>query len=358
MPKNPLKSQFLTPLIAMFALSLALATAGYGENIKMGGGHPLDLSSLTVVHQETFETGQSPDTVFWGVLDVGQKENDPWTGVLAKGAYALAHKGRPGAVRYYFRHHLDQPAEDPLSQYALSVDVAGKFDGKLSSAGLLYNYDPQTKSYLAFVKGDGCAYAIYRRGEQGLRRIVGGTSEAVKPGQANRLVIVPQGADINFYINNTQVATLKEEATLTGGAGLLAISPGMFAFDNFTLYRSPQPTAQLNSDPAKNAQTIPERAPITPQADEQTAAVAEARDPAVQTASGLRQERLQAYKEVLKAGMTRQRVIQLFGNPSYERSSRLFYELDGENPGSDIRTLVIQFDERGKAKRFQMLVME
>lgn len=293
MPWNSLKRQFLTSFFAMFALGLALATAAFGENIRMGGGQPLDLSSLAVVHRETFETGQSPDTVFWGLLDVGQKENDPWTGLLANGAYALVHKGRPGAVRYYFRHYLDQSGKDPLAEFTLSVDIAGEFTGELSGAGLLFAYDPQTKYYLAFVKGAGRAYAIYRRNEQGLYRIVGGTSQAVKAKQANRLAIAPEGSDINFYINGTHVAALKDEAATAGGAGLVAISSGMFAFDNFTLYRTPRSSARSNSDPAENTQTMPLAAQITPRADEPTAA----QDPAVQTASDSQRKMLQSYMD-------------------------------------------------------------
>jgi hypothetical protein len=244
-----LEKRFLTAAITVFTLCLIWTAAALGENIQLGGGPALDLSRMTIVHQETFAAGQSPDTVFWGLLDIGQKENDPWTGLLANGAYVLMHKGRPGAVRYYFKHRMDQPAKETLTEYALSVDVAGKFDAEPSGAGLIYAYDPRTKHYLGFVKEAASAYAIYRRNEQGLRKIVKGKSNAVKSDQANRLTIVPQGPDINFYINGTHVATLKGHATITGGAGLLAISPGMFAFDNFTLYRPRPPSAvPSNSD--------------------------------------------------------------------------------------------------------------
>lgn len=227
--------------ISVLVLTLVWAAPALAVNIKVGGGQTLDLSHFEVVHQETFETGQSPENIFWGVLGVGQKPNDPWTGMLTKGAYVLTHTGKPGAVRYYFRQRLDEASNNTLSEAAISVDVSGTMNGDISGAGLIYGYNPQTKHYLAFIKGAGRSYAIYKRNAEGMRRIMGGTSNAARPGQNNQLAIVPKGSNINFYINGTHVAEIKGEKAISGGAGILAISSGMFLFDNFTLYKPLQP---------------------------------------------------------------------------------------------------------------------
>ncbi len=355
-----LKKRFFTSVVALSALCLIWSRTASGEHLQMGGGQPLDLSSLTMVHQESFEDGQTPQTVFWGGLDIGQKENDPWTGMLAKGAYVLMHQGRPGAVRYYFRHSLDQPAGAALATYALSVDVAGEFSGDLSGAGLIYAYDPLTKYYFGFVKGAGRAYAIYRRDKQGLRRLVGGTSNAVEPEKACRLAIVPQDAAIHFYINGTHIAALEDEGAMTGGAGLIAISPGMFAFDNFTLYQPGRPsTGRLDSNPAGQIQIpsgTPQGAPRSASRLEEPPATAPpVRDGSVQPGSESLQERLASYKQRLTVGMTKQRVVQLFGDPSFVRGARLFYEFDEKDAPGEMRTLVIQLDESGRVLDFQML---
>jgi hypothetical protein len=219
---------------------LAWTSPAWGLNIQIGGGSTIELARFPVVYQETFDSDKSQETVFWGALDVGQRPKDPWTGKLVKDAYMLTHTGKPGAVRYYFRHRINDHHLLGLAAFPLSVEVQGTMNDDLSGAGLLYGYDPQTRYYLAFVKGTGKTYAIYSRNANGFRRVVGGTSEAINPNQTNQLAIVPEGADIKFYINGVQLATMADEGASSGGAGLVAISSGMFLFDNFTIYKKPQ----------------------------------------------------------------------------------------------------------------------
>jgi hypothetical protein len=345
--------------VAMMVLGLAWAAPAMAVDIQVGGGRKLDLSRFQIIHQETFDSGRPLGKVFWGALDVGQKANDPWTGMLANDAYTLAHTGGPGAVRYYFRQGLENASGGTLSENAISVEISGSMNGKLSGAGLLYAFSPQTKHYLAFVKGAGSSYSIYKRNETGLKKIVEGTSNAVKPQQANQLAIVPDGSAINFYINGAQVAVLKDE-TAMGGAGILAISPGSYFFDNFTLYKPSQP-AVLPSDPArgiKEAPPAPTPAPdaaAPPQTDERTDPT---RKPAQEPgpASESQQKKLVSYREVLKTGMPKQRVIQMFGPPAYQRGLSLFYDLSrGDQDGAVNDTLVIQFDADDNLLRYEAL---
>lgn len=392
-----IKTRYWTRKIVVVLLSLAFAGPAAAVNIHLGGGQKLDLSGFEIAHQETFESNRSPGTIFWGVLDVGQKADDPWTGMLTKDAYVLTHTGKPGAVRYYFRQRLDDASDYTLSEAAISVDVSGTMNGDISGAGLICGYNPKTKHYLAFVKGAGRSYAIYQRNAQGMRRIMAGTSNAVKPRQPNQLAIVPKGSGIIFYINGTQVAAIKDE-TASGGAGILAISSGMFLFDNFTLYKpserniSPSnpvedqkeaptaPVAQLpsrtdegteitgeaiqtpvqaanprQSNPAADQKdAAPEQASqLPPQADTRTVETEAASQAPAQAAEG-RQAKLRAYKKVLKTGMSKQQVIQMFGQPAYLRGSSLFYRLGpGDNGDGGDYTLVIQFDENDNVSNYK-----
>lgn len=347
--------------IIVFLLSLTFTAPATAVNIHLGDGQKLDLSRFEMVHQETFQSGRSPETIFWGVLDVGQKANDPWTGMLTKDAYVLTHTGKSGAVRYYFRQRLDGASDNTLSEAAISVDVSGTMNGDISGAGLIYGYNPMTKHYLAFVKGAGRSYAIYKRNAEGMRRIMGGTSNAAIPGKTNQLTIVPEGSHINFYINGTHVAEIKGEKAVSGGAGILAVSSGMFLFDNFTLYKPLQPNVLPSiphqaekppapAEPAANttsraAEQIPVRTDDQASAEETAMAV-----PAQATAS--QQKMLRSYQDTLKPGMTKQRVIEMFGAPSWERGSRLYYELGKKGSGDDVHTLIIQLDENERVLKF------
>jgi hypothetical protein len=353
-----IKKRRWTGKIVMLVLGLAWAAPSMAVNIQVGGGQKLDLSRFQIVHQETFDSGQSPDKIFWGVLDVGQKADDPWTGMLTKDAYALTNAGQPGAVRYYFRQSLDGAAGGTLSENALSVDIGGTMNGKISGAGLLYAFNPRTKHYLAFVIGKERSYAIYKRNGTGLRKIINGTSKAVQLRRANRLAIVPDGSGINFYINGTRIAALKDETT-SGGAGILAISSGMFLFDNFTLYEPSgyEPSGQ-NPLPAttapdeKEAPRAPEAALPLPTDHRAEDTNADARAP--EQVSEPQQQKLIAYQKVLKAGMPKQQVLQMFGPPAYQRGQSLIYELGRE--GSDEANeeiLVIQFDDDDTVSKYQ-----
>lgn len=359
MASKKMKNRWKNTIIA-FILSLAFAAPATAVNIRVGGGQRLDLSGFEIIHQETFESNRSPEEIFWGVLDVGQKANDPWTGMLTRDAYVLTHTGNSGAVRYYFRQKLDGGSHNSLSEAAICVDVSGTMNGDISGAGLIYGYNPQTKHYLAFIKGAGRSYAIYKRNAEGMRKIMGGTSKAVTPGQVNQLAIVPQGSNINFYINGTHVAEMKDEPT-SGGAGIMAISSGMFLFDNFTLYRSFKPEVLPSiphqgdkpSAPADTAANTTENAEAPPpaQTDDQTSAEKAANKLPAQAPES-QQKMLRSYKDSLKPGMTKQRVIEMFGAPSWERGSRFYYPLGKKDSGDDLHTLIIQFDETDRILKF------
>lgn len=229
------------------ALALLWPAGAFAVEIKLGNEPPLAIDQMHILYQETFDSGADPSQAFWGLLDIGPKQNDPWNGVLAKGAYGLTHSGKAGAVRYYYRSSLDDGT--PLSECAVSVEVGGTFDQEISGAGLLYEFDPTNNYYFGFVIGKDSTYAVYQRNQDGMRRVVSGQSPAVRPNQINRLTLVPQSNIINFYINNKHVAKVGSGTSPKGAAGILAISSGFFMFDNFALYAA-KPSATQPAAPA------------------------------------------------------------------------------------------------------------
>ena len=230
---------------ALAALMLLWPVGAFGVEIRLGNEPPLAIDQMRILYQETFDTDIDPSQTFWGVLDIGQKQNDPWAGVLAKGAYGLTNTGKAGAVRYYYHNSLDDGTT--LSECAVSVEVAGTFNEEISGAGLIYEFDPTNKYYFGFVIGRGQTYAVYQRNKEGMRRVVSGESPTVRPHQSNRLTLVPQANIINFYINGQHVAKVGSGTPPRGAAGIMAISSGFFLFDNFALYEAKSPAARSTS---------------------------------------------------------------------------------------------------------------
>lgn len=63
--------------ICAILLSPAWTTTALGENIQVGGGQRLNNSHYQVVHQETFDSNQALESIFWGTLDVGKTPTNP-----------------------------------------------------------------------------------------------------------------------------------------------------------------------------------------------------------------------------------------------------------------------------------------
>jgi hypothetical protein len=333
-----LKKHFGITVFELLIIIIWTATA-LGVNIQMGGGKKLDMNQFQTVHQETFDAEQPPEKIFWGALDIDPHANNPWTGLLAKGVYTLSNTEQTGTVRYYFRQNLDPKSGKTLSEYPISVDVSGEMNAKVSAAGLLFAYNPQTKHYIAFVKGPGSTYTIYKHEEGGLRQITSGTSKAIHPNQSNQLAIIPNQSNLSFYINSTHITSIKDETATSGGAGLLAISSGRFQFDNFTIYNAsksdPVPLSQVDAD-----HQIP------------TATHASAENRSQKTSTS-QKSKLRSYEDVLFTGTSKQDVLQMFG-PGWERGRHLFYDLGETDANMQDTTLIIQFDENDKLLSYKI----
>lgn len=346
-----MKKQLRMVIFAILVFQLIWAPTALCVDIQIGGGAKLDLSRFQVLHQETFDSA-SPEKAFWGRLGIGSKPNDAWTGALTGGVYVLANDRKPEAVRYYFRQNLEEGNPRTLSEYPVSVEISGKMTGQVSAAGLLYGYNPQTKHYIAFVKGSGSSYAIYKKDENGLKKVTGGTSNAVRVDQVNQLAIVPETSKINFYINSTYVASINDASANSGGSGLVAISSGMFNFDNFTIYNA------SSSTPVPSNQNGNDQVPVvTPEEPEALTEPAEALEPVENMpaeSSEAQKNHLQSYMDILATGMSRQEVIQLFGS-GWQRGSRLFYDMGtADDSGMDSSTLIIEFDENDKVVSYKV----
>ncbi len=340
---HPLNS--LQPFGNFFTILLFILFSGQSVmaiNIQMGGAPDLNPADHKILHQETFDSAKPKETIFWGVLGVGDDTRPPWSGELSKDCYTLTNNKKVDAVRYYFRERIDQNSKT-LSEYGISVEIEGTTGEKIAGAGLIYGYNADTKNYLAFIKGAGNSYAIYQKDKDGLRRVMGGNSEAIRPHQANKISIIPSGNIINFYINSKHFAAIKQETAPIGAAGILAISSGMFLFDNFTVLSPAAPTSETEIKAvAEKTQELQKTVPATVKKER----------PQPTPVPGIKREPDIA---LIKPGMKKKDILEALGKPAYMRGPHFFYNLekDGEEKTT---TLVVQFDDQDKVLNHKTVV--
>ncbi|WP_027132708.1 hypothetical protein [Geminicoccus roseus] len=174
---------------------------------------------------ETFDGGPALD----GILTPGT--DGPWTLSIAGGNAVLENGSEPGAIKFYRIDSLRGGAS--LDGAAVAVDVGGDFPGETSGAGLLYRFDADSRSYLAFVLGAD-RWTLYQRGNEGVRARVAGKLPAGGTGP-RRLRIQPTDDKLVLEIDGQQLASIQLSGMDGHGVGLVAIGTGRFDFDNFAV---------------------------------------------------------------------------------------------------------------------------
>jgi hypothetical protein len=210
------------------ASSLTISTAEKNQ---------LDLSSFMLTSEETFDNADRRRGGLIRVLSLGEQKGDAWKGSVNQGCYNLSNAVWDGAVRYYYLKSVPRMAsQSSLSEGALSVDVFVEEGNDNSAAGLIYQFNAETKNYYAFILYRNHTYAIYRRTHEGLRKILSGTAKRFSPNGNNTLTILTRGVNCEFYINSMAVACIGDTVRPSGHVGIVAFGKGAYRFDNFKTY--------------------------------------------------------------------------------------------------------------------------
>lgn len=233
--------------------SFAIASAGAPEATAAGNplapptrssadGNPLSppsaaptpwASPVAPSYAEPF-TGTDPLTTFGGVLDVGF--DGTWAATLTGTAYRLTNDAAPGAVRYYYLMEVPGDA-GPLAQGTIGVTLgAAPAGGGLSAAGLLFDFDPDRGTYLAFALTT-TGYVVMQRSDSGLEVLVEEDLDSLRPDERNRLELRAVGTSVEVSVNGETAATLNGERAFEGGVGILAVGAGSFEFQDFHYQR-------------------------------------------------------------------------------------------------------------------------
>ena len=236
-------------IFILFLLSMILGFIGYVIPLLPENDHKNDnkLSSklkwenLQVEHIETFTlySESSKNDIFGGFLLFG---NDGlWEGKTINGSYQLINITGKNDVRYYFAGIQDQKTmgEKDISNATISVEVKVEFlkDSKeFSGAGLMYRFDRENKFYYAFIIQKNQIFTFYKRNEGGYVTLYSGRSNIIRENGYNKIAIDSNGSNFNLYINENLVKALEDSELTYGDTGIIAMSIGIYSFDNLTIY--------------------------------------------------------------------------------------------------------------------------
>ena len=178
---------------------------------------------------ETFDAGKPPAAVLGGLAKTGT--DGAWAITLADGAYVWRNDSDAQAVRYI---HIDPPPGDADGFADAAVEVDVTIGERGSAAGIVYRFDPASRTYLMFaLLGDG-QYAVVARGQQGLKQVGRGTVPGVKPG-TNRLAARTVGDKIEYLVNGARAVEVDIRGAAGKSVGIAAIGKGTFTFDNLSV---------------------------------------------------------------------------------------------------------------------------
>jgi hypothetical protein len=156
-----------------------------------------------------------------------------WTASLEGEAYTLSNASDAQAIKYLHLGALPG-GTGHLGKAAVEVDVKVDGDSDPSGAGILYRFDPESRTYLLFALMDNGNYAIFLRTNEGIKRAAQGSVPGLKP-ESNRLSVRTEGEMIQFAINGQSGPKVKVGERGGGSVGIAAIGKGSFTFDNLAV---------------------------------------------------------------------------------------------------------------------------
>lgn len=187
-------------------------------------------AAVADTYVQDFEAGLSGDGF---VEALTTPPGDDWQARVEDGVFVLENRSAAGAVRYYDFNRTG-PGGAPALQTEASVSVSGDFEGEAAGAGLLARFDPETRTYYAFVRtADGVA--LYKRGPERFSRLmnldgpVRGADGPVTLGMR----LTPEGTQL--FVNDRSIGTVSSQDVQGDRFGIVAIDRGTFRFDDFSV---------------------------------------------------------------------------------------------------------------------------
>jgi hypothetical protein len=180
---------------------------------------------------ETFDPGKPAATVLGGLASTGT--DGPWAMSLTGGAYTWRNTADAQAVKY-IRIDGTPDDKDGLGNASVEVDVAIGDGSGMSGAGIVYRFDPKSRTYLLFTLLSDGQYGAFVRGSGGFKKLASGSVPGLRAG-ANRLAVRTVGERVEFLVNDEPAVGLGIRGAMGRSVGIAAIGKGTFTFDNLAV---------------------------------------------------------------------------------------------------------------------------
>jgi hypothetical protein len=161
-------------------------------------------------------------------------DDGTWEAAIDDGDYVVENHSDDDSIRYVQLSLNNDGKPIDTSVSSVDVDVDGTFEGEEAGAGILYRFDPDTQTYLAFVLTKN-GYMILKRGEDGVQTISQGAAAHPSDGATLEVNTLDSGA-LEFRVEDKVVATIPGDEFKGSHVGMVAVGRGEFDFDNFQVY--------------------------------------------------------------------------------------------------------------------------
>ena len=210
---------YMSILLSLLVLSTGFISGCTPQQISPENG--------ALIFQDDFTNPKSG----WSIY----KADSTKGGAYEQGAYSVWSAGKNTVIA------LNPKTKQQFKDFSAEVDLRETTSIRGAVMGIIYRLD-DAGTYYRFAITDNRSFYVGRGNggfEEEIYEMV--SSDVIKPGnEYNRLKVVCQGENQDFYINGTKMATLTDNISLKGELGIAFsnLSPSEnFTFTNFKLYK-------------------------------------------------------------------------------------------------------------------------
>ena len=151
-----------------------------------------------------------------------------WTGDSGSNIYRLTNTSNGGNVKYFVAALPNGTAQE----ISVSVGVKGLSGANYSGAGLVFNFDLDSRTYLALVLTASNQLAIYQKSAQGMSELARLPQAIDTRGGMVQLTLRATGKGVDIEVDGAHQGAI-DGVGLRGQAGILAIDGGDYSFATY-----------------------------------------------------------------------------------------------------------------------------
>lgn len=166
---------------------------------------------------------------------LGSDSSQAWYGVLSNYIYSLTCESKAGLGKFFYA----VTASRKISRAGVEVVLGRETGTDGAGAGLIFNVSDDGAQYLGILLHPGGIVKLWQRDANGMKELgqldLGPVDLSARPQGPVTLEVRATATGGDLVIEDTVVGSFEGTALTTGGAGIIAISPGRFGYRNFIL---------------------------------------------------------------------------------------------------------------------------